>query len=280
LIDDQNPQTETTGAVCATGEVTLSRWRQGDFTLIGCGFLAAVGTEEAEAFEAAIDGDVVGLAVVSQTCDIVRMQPDRRFVVMCPLVKRDEKVAREVGGGRRPNLFRIDGAPEQVFADISRMMSVDKTALADWPRSDGFSTEDARARFGAALERKFGRFAFPDEFETAVKKFQERVWSRHDKADSEPGKVYRSLEQIRFAADPGWDSRPLTVTLVAILHPEGKREVDREMVQKELEQQIALVKLADGMTWSDPALVLATLDDLSARDYLSSQRADFDFLCD
>jgi hypothetical protein len=261
-------------------EGALSRWRQGDFALISGGFLSAIEAEEVDSFEAAIDDSVVGLAVVSQTCDIIRMQADRRFVIMCPLVAHDERVAKDVVRGRRPNLFRIEGAPEHFFADISRMMSVDKRVLARWPRSDGFTSEEGRARFGAALERKFGRFAFPNDFDDAVKEFKERVWSRHGSRDSEPGKVYRSLEQIRFAAAPDWDSAPASITVVAILHPEGNREVDRATIQKELEGQIAKIELPGEMAWGDPNLVLATLDDLTARDYLSSQRADFDFLCD
>ena len=272
MADDHDQKAET--------EAALSRWRQGDFTLIRCGFLAAIETEERETFEAGIDDVVVGLAVASQTCDIVRMQADRRFVIMCPLVERDEKVATDIARGRRPSLFRIDGAPEHVFADISRMMSVDKNVLARWPREDGFSSEEDRNRFGAALERKFGRFAFPDEFENAVKNFRERVWSRHGRTGSDPGKVYRSLEQIRFAARPDWNIRPARITVIAILHPRDRREVDRATVQKELEDQIAKIRLPYGMNWDDPKLLLVTLDDLTAREYLDSQRADFDFLCD
>ena len=112
------------------------------------------------------------------------------------------------------------------------------------------------------------------------REFKKRVWSRHGRTGSEPGKVYRSLEQIRFAANPSWDSSRIAITLVAILHPKGKRDVDRATIQKELQSQIDKIKLPNGMTWGDPRMLLATLDDLTAREYLVSQRADFDFLCD
>ncbi len=148
-------------------EAALSKWRQGDFVLMDCGFLAAIESNGAEGVEAGIDKAVNGLAVVSQTCDIVRLQSDRPFVNMCPLVERNQHVARDVARGRKPNLFEIEGAPENLFADISRMMSIKKEILANWPRRDGFMSDQGRKRFGAALERKFGRFAFPDAFDLA-----------------------------------------------------------------------------------------------------------------
>ncbi len=76
----------------------------------------------------------------------------------------------------------------------------------------------------------------------AIKKFKERVWTRHDRSDSVPGRVYRSLQQIRFAADPNWDVSGITITLVAILNPEAEREVSNMVIKHELDQQISKIR--------------------------------------
>lgn len=261
-------------------ELALSAWRQGDFALVDYGFLAAVESDGGEPFEPGLQGDVVGLAVASQTCDIVRLQEDRSFVIACPLIRRSEQVDQDVAAGKKPNLFRIEGAEEGVFADISRMMSVEKKLLASWERCDGFTTDTKRAEFGAALERKFGRFAFPDKFDFAVSKFRRRVDKRHKQDASPVGKIYRSLEQIRFAANPSWEDRPTSITLVAILNPDDEREAEIAEIRQELISEITKIVLPEGMSWSEERLWLGTTADLTAKVYLLSQRADFDYLCD
>ena len=67
---------------------SLQDWRQGDFAIDVGGFLFAGVAECEGAFEAEehVDG-IVGLVVISQTCDIVRKTGGRYFVAVCPLIK-------------------------------------------------------------------------------------------------------------------------------------------------------------------------------------------------
>ncbi len=264
----------------ASDEDPLEHWRQGDFAMDVGGFLFAEPSDDEYAFSAAEEpNDSWGLIVVSQTCDIVRTTGGRDHVAVCPLIKRSDHELSEIRKGRRPNLVQVENTPSDVFADIARIMSVSKPLLATWERMNGFKSDQTRSRFAAALERKFGRFAFPNEFDAAIKPFRDRVWSRHDKAASEVGQVYRSLAEIRFKANPSWDADEREITVLAVLQSEELRETNRDEIQRELESTLGKIGLPDGYKWAVPMFFLAAPQDLTGEDILSSDRADFDFLC-
>ncbi len=266
--------------IVSSDEEPLRHWRQGDFAIDVGGFLFAEPSDDEFAFSAAEEpDDSWGLIVVSQTCDIVRATSGRDHVAVCPLIKRPAAELSEIRKGKRPNLVQVENAPSDVFADLARIMSISKSLLATWDRVSGFDSDQTRSRFAAALERKFGRFAFPDEFDAAIKSFRDRVWRRHDKAQSEVGQVYRSLAEIRFKANPSWDADQREITVLAILQPEGLREANRDVIQRELEGAIGKIQLPNGYVWATPTFYLASAADLTGEDILSSDRADFDFLC-
>lgn len=260
----------------------LLEWKQGDFALNVGGFLFANTSDSGEYFDPEEDeGDIVGLVVISQTCDIVRRTGGRHFVSVCALTKRPEAEVGEVISGRRPYFAVVENADVAVFADLRKIMSVSKDLLRTWDRQEGFESETGRVKFANSLERKFGQFAFPDDFDRSMSDFKKRVWRRHDKTESLPGKVYRSLLQIRFKCEPDWDAANKKIRVLAILREPPLREASRDQVAEELETSLAKVVLPDGYSWSDNDLkfILATAKNLNAADLLSSRRADFDFLC-
>ncbi len=260
----------------------LLEWKQGDFALNVGGFLFANSSVDDEFFDAEEEtDDIVGLIIVSQTCDIVRRTGGRHFVTVCALTKRPKNEVKEVLSGRRPYFAVVDNTEDTVFADLRKIMSVSKDLLRTWKRHEGFSTEAGRVKFANSLERKFGQFAFPDDFDQAMRTFKQRVWKRHDKADSLPGKVYRSLLQIRFKAEPDWSAPNKKIRVLAIMREPEYREVGRTEITEELEASLAKVLLPEGYSWLDVDLkfILATAKNLTAADFLSSRRADFDFLC-
>lgn len=260
----------------------LLEWKQGDFALNVGGFLFANLSESGEHFDAEEDeGDIVGLIVISQTCDIVRRTGGRHFVSVCALTKRPETEVREIKSGRRPYFAVVDNTDEAVFADLRKIMSVSKDLLRTWDRQEGFGAETGRVQFANSLERKFGQFAFPDDFDRAMSAFKQRVWKRHDKTESLPGKVYRSLLQIRFKCEPDWDSARKKIRVLAILREPKFREALRQQIAEELEDSLSKVELPEDYSWSDNDLkfILATAKNLNAADVLGSRRADFDFLC-
>ena len=258
----------------------LKHWRQGDFAFDVGGFLFASPAEGAEAFEAEEhSGSIVGLIAISQTCDIVRRTGGRDYVTICPLIKVNAEELSGIKSGRRPYLTDVENVHELVFADLRRIMSVDKDVVRRWDRSEGFSSEEGRVRFAAALERKFGQFAFPDDFDQATQSFRQRVWQRHSKTQSKPGMVYRSLAQIRFRADPDWSAEERIITVIAIMLGRLDREVDRNEVGKELGDALGKIQWSGGYKWGVPKFILGTSKELAAEDVIASRRGDFDFLC-
>lgn len=258
----------------------LAAWRQGDYALDVGGFLFAEVPEAGGSFDGhVVDEDVEGLVVISQTCDVVRPTPDRLYVAVSPLVKRAAKVWNQIAVGRFPSLTVLEHPPaEGIFVDLARIMSVSKFLLASWKRNAGFTTPERAVRFAAAIERKVGRFAFPDAFDAAMKEFQNRVRSRHNKPDSDIGKVYRSIDQLRFLATPHWEADAVEVTMIAVLHPVASRLVSYKQIATELDTQCKAVTWSAQFRWADPAFYLATADDLRGSDILNSQLADFEYL--
>lgn len=263
-------------------DVSLKDWRQGDFALDVGGFVFATPKTGSGQFEFEVGYEtenIVGWVVISQTCDIIRCTGDRFYVAVSPLITINEQDISAVSRGRRPYLTEIENTDANVFADLRRFMSVDKRLMSTWERRSGFTTSDKRQRFAAALERKFGQFAFPDEFDEAVKDFRQRVWSRHSKSESEPGRVYRSLMQIRFLAEPNWTASLRKISVIAIMKDEIEQEVDRHKIAEELKNSLEKIQWPYGYEWRNNRLILGTTSELTAGDVIFSQRGDFDFLC-
>ncbi len=262
------------------GEDPLAQWHQGDFALDVGGFLYARVSQSGEAYDVSEDiTGVCGLIAISQSCDIVRETGGRHYVAFCPLVEVEGDTASDIKKGRRPYFAHVQNTEENIFADLRRVMSVEKKLVRTWERCCGFHSEEARSRFAAALERKFGQFAFPDEFDGAIGRFRQRVWSRHSKRESGPGKVYRSLEQIRFRAEPNWDASERKISNVAVMQHSESQEATRQEISSELEQQIEKIKWPVGYKWGVPRLLLGTSRDLTAEDIMTSRNGDFEFLC-
>lgn len=253
--------------------VDLSAWRQGDYVLDGCGFFQLVSGETEESpIDQAFDEGCVGLVVISQTCDIVGSDAN---VVLAPLVEVDEKSIAYIKGGRTPQFALLEHPPgDNIVVDLSRMMTVDKALLANWTRTEGFTNEEALRKFAYALERKLGRFAFPDEFVAAIKKFHDAVREKHGK-DSDLGKTLRSLVEIRVRAAPNWNANPAEVLFYFIVDPETDSK-QREAMATELDKLLAKIDLPSSYRWPAEAKKrVASLDDLTARDYAESVPLDY-----
>lgn len=259
----------------------LRSWRQGDYAL-GVEFLYAELGDEAsgEVFDARADGEAVGAVVVSQTCDIVNLTAARRFVTMCPLVRVAPNSLTEIALGRRPTHASLQSPPEDgVVADLTRAMSVSKELLATWERHSGFDDDVERENFAFALERLYGRFAFPDPLIAVLTPFRRRVVSKHGKPDSPLGQVYRSLRQLRVRAAPHWGAERIQLAFLAILEDAEDREATWHDIEQEIGGQLDRMALPEGFERAEPFLLMGTADDLTARDLLDSQVLDFTYLC-
>src|SRR5581483_2348009 len=81
---------------------------------------------------------------------------------------------------------------------------VEKSVVAQWTRTPGWTSDEQLRAFSQALARKRVRFAFPDDFAALVKPLRDRLAGKHDK-DSSEGRALRQLREIRIAASPSWD---------------------------------------------------------------------------
>lgn len=289
----------------------LEKWRQGDFTLDAPDFFFAVPLDEnteadlsaiswydvwaqlhrfcavllgenTEADLSAISWyDVRGWVVVSQTCDIVRITSDRPSVIVCPLVEiTDPKILES---GTKPNLVPIKNAPDPTLAaDLSQMATVSKQLLAKLNRCKGFDTDDERSEFAAALERKFGRFAFPGPFNDAIRSFANRARSASRKANpekSKPAQIYQSIKEIRVRPNPGFDADCAEITFFVLLEPLESRPIKaREAISEEISNQVSQINLPDGMNFTDPAFFVLNYSDMTAEEYKRSYKLDLGYL--
>jgi len=255
----------------------LRNWRQGDYTLDAPQFLVADSIEDGELVGSAVE--VIGFAVVSQTCDVVNYGHDKQWVAVSPLVKVTPESYQEINGGRTPAAAALQNPPaENVVVDLNRMMTIHKSALAGLNRMPGFVTDEARSEFAACLERKHGRFAFPDVFNNGILgPLRKRIKDAHKK-DSDNGKAYRSIDTVRVSASPSWESSEIEVGFRFVLAPEDRREANREAISKVIAAHLATLKWPVGYKPAKPQFILETLDDMRAKDWVESQPIDWNFI--
>jgi hypothetical protein len=166
------------------------------------------------------EAQVLGLAVVTQTCDVVRSCAEREYIEVCPLVEVNDIELRQVVRGHRPRYGYVPLlADRRLVADLDRVMTVEKPVLAKWDRIAGWST-DAQARaFAMSLARKRARFAFPDDFTALATRLQARLLDKHDRQSPE-GRALRALREIRVHAAPSWADPAVTLTFWFVKHDE------------------------------------------------------------
>lgn len=163
-----------------------------------------------------------GLAVLTQTCDIVP-RPDRHrpFVAVAPLVGLEGHEALEARRGRRPRYAHLPAYENGRFCvDLDRITTVETGVLLRYPRLPGLSTDQHRAAFGRAVARKFGRFPFPDDLPRALARWRYHVISKHDRERSPEGSLYRYAVDVRLSVLGIWDDDAIYV-IVSVLFPPG-----------------------------------------------------------
>ncbi len=262
----------------------LEAWRQGDCVVGEQWFLfrtdvarplTADGVVAVDAESDAAESEVLGLAIVTQTCDIVRPCASRPFVEVCPLVEVDEGRLREIERGKRPSYAYISGLRDRrLVVDLDRVMTVEKSVVTAWTRVEGCRTDDDARRLSLALARKRARFAYPDDFVAFASPLTKRMSSKHHK-HSEEGRALRSLREIRVKAAPSWEADEVELSFWFIRN-EDEPSFENKGWHEYTDAWLALVppqgrfKKVEG--------VVQTLDDLTARDYVDSDPLDLDHL--
>jgi hypothetical protein len=264
-------------------DAALEAWRQGDLALEVPWFVHAADPRQPLTSEAAqasggptaITSEVEGLVVLSQTCDIVRTCTERPFIEVAPLVQVSESVLGEVRRGRRPAYAFVPSMAERsLVAHLDRVMTVEKSLVASWTRTPGWTTDRELREFAQALARKRARFAFPEDFTGLTRKLQRRLQEKHDKQSAE-GQALQALRELRVTAAPSWDASEIELMFWFILENAEARIEDGSW-STYLEAWLKLVPAAGRFKRVDG--LVASLEDMTARDYVESDRLDLDHL--
>jgi len=262
----------------------LRLWRQGDCVLgpewfvFRCDPKMAI-TEEGRAAAASgselAEEDVAGLVVLTQTCDVVRDCEERPFVEVSPLIKVAEDILHEIERGRRPRFAFVPAlAGRCLVADLDRVMTLEKPALAAWVRTPGWTTDAEGRAFTEALVRKRSRFAFPDDFCLLVRELEGRLRGKHDK-DSDEGRALRALGEIRVSASPAWTTEHIDLFFFFVRENDSPDFGERAW-SGFLHKWLALMIPAGRFATVEG--IVAMLADLTAEEYVASDRLDFGHL--
>ena len=272
------------GSQIASIDTILASWRQGDCVLGAQWFVyriakPSIAAEAREAITQAdadlVETEVRGFIVVTQTCDIVRSCAARPFIELCPLVEVDADRLEEIKRCRRPGYAFVPLlSATRLVADLDRVMTVEKPLVATWERTSGWKTDTEARAFADALSRKRVRFAFPDDFSALAKKLLGRLSDKHEK-DTDEGRGLRALQEIRVQASPSWGTDKVDI-FFWFIREEGDPDFEGKNWADLLSQWLNLVP-AMGRFHTVSGQV-TTLEDMTARHYVDSDRLDLDYV--
>jgi len=217
---------------------------------------------------------VVGWVILTQTCDVVRSCRSRPYIEVAPLVKVSEEILDDARRFKRFNFAYIPAAaPLELAADLSRTMTVEKAVIAGLPRTPGWTKDKEIVEIADAFARKWRRFAFPDDFNVAVRDLLQHIKRRHDR-QSRVGFHLRALAEIRVMASPSWDSDRVSLRLLFIISDEpADTDFDWPTFVGECN---GMIDTSGRFTTREA--VARKLDDLTAREYSLSQHLELDHL--
>lgn len=266
-------------------DLATKTWWQGDIADAKWFKLVTVGeantdpsssSSEANTVPCLVDQESLGLVILTQTCDIRKTSSKRPYLQVSPIVRLEGTAAALARKGQLLNLVPLPGAGDQVFADMDRVMTVEKSFLRFWGRTVGCRNDVERREFGRRVARIHQRFAFPDDLQPALAEMVKRIKKRYKRTDLE-GKALQAVEEIRVTASPGWDASEIGVFLTfALSHGAIAAEITDEQWADLLEQWLSLCK-PTGVVRSVEGTILP-LDMMTAREYLDSDRLELDYL--
>ncbi|MBD1813810.1 hypothetical protein H6F85_17055 [Microcoleus sp. FACHB-45] len=267
-----------------TVDTALKEWCQGDCVLGEHWFvyrfnpqrpLTSDSADVAQAETDLAESEVKGFAVVTQTCDIVRTCDKRPFVEVVPLVEVDGIKLHDIQRSRQPQYAYIPGIAElNLVADLDRVMTVEKAVVAKWERKPGCLNDEEIRQLGQALIRKRARFAFPDDFTDFAKKLQNRLRDKHDKSTTE-GEALRALREIRVRAEPSWNSCEIRL-IFWFIRDEEQNQFEGIGWDQFLKQWLNLIPESGRFQNVEGSVV--ALEDMTAKEYVESDRLDLDHL--
>lgn len=245
-----------------------SNWGQGDVSL-DVGALPHV-----NANDEIVDVEVLGVILISQTCDIVNdvAEPGApAFVQVAGLVEQDPKFVEEVRKFRRPNYLYVPALAEKnIVADLGLVATFDRMALEKWTRIPAPDDTVSKGHCSFALGRQRSRHAFPDQWAKAFGKLRDWLKSKAGK-QSDEGRFVDAIEEVRVIADDV--DFPKSVDVICMV-PASLTEAQRHTWAKSMCP--TMMKKFDPEWCSDIVVRLATTREMTAEEYLSGRPLDFE----
>lgn len=270
----------------------LSCWRQGD-VLLGTEFnfihladlsqphsSASVLTAEQNDIKkqnmgiTVVFDNVEGAVVLTQTCDIVRSCLKRPFMEVAPLVCLCPQLVEQIRRLWMPAFAYIPAtAKSGLVADLDRVMTVEKSIVAEWTRTPGWVTDQEIRNFAQAISRKRSRFAFPDDFVRLAQSFLARIKGKHNR-ETDEARHLRALREIRVQAFPSWNHEIVKLNwwFIKDRDPDDCRPDWNNFVENWLERFDATGRFRTEYP------IVCRLDNMTAQAYIESDRLDLDSL--
>jgi hypothetical protein len=213
------------------------------------------------------------LVVISQSCDIVRSHEERPYVQVAALSPATHEELNLAEARTRPRYGYLEALrPLGLIVDFDITVTVAKITVAGWQRNQGCTTDEEQRDFALALARHKQRFAFPDDFNLALKPLRRWIERRSEKLNA-AGEMLRAIEQIRVRCADWSDPEDLEFIAVLIGDPDIARRQSWDAPCGEMAKTVQ-------STYSKSTFRLASWQELSAEDYLRSDRLDLDGLSD
>jgi hypothetical protein len=273
-------------------DAALKTWQQGDAIIgEGLGFLyisdlskplTSPARKEAESGFAdgenltSIGSEVPGFVVVSQTCDLLKPCSEWHFVQLAALQEVESDFEKEVRKGMRPSFASVPALTgRRLVANLDLLMTVEKGVVAGVSESSlirGVRNDTEAREFAHSFSRRFARFAFPEDFVTAVRPIQKRLKSKHGRNSNE-GHAYEQLREIRVVATPAWESREPAIEFLFIRNEGGPVSAEFDAAIENL-----MAKFAVTGSFKNPRYRTVTLTEMTAAAYVASDPLDLDNL--
>ena len=291
------PQT----ALIVTIDEQLKEWNQGDVVLgdrIPFVHIADYGRPITSESEKAAETDsggngeplgtvvtsVPGVAIITQSCDLVRSCRDQPFVKVAVLQEVDAAFLGHVKKGQRPRFAFIPGvADRNLVARLDAISTMEKSVFVGIDPKDrirGCRTDGEASDLAGALAPNLARFAFPDEFSVAMRAIQDRILSKHGTITRDgagnptnEGTLLTELREIRVACAPSWTASTPHLTFYFIFNDRSKIPPDGAVIVDAL-----LKRFKPTGSYRDFDFRLLSLTEMSAETYVSSEPLDLDHL--
>ena len=228
------------------------------------------------------------LVLISQDCDIVETSARAQYVAVSPVVVVEPEIATQAARGYMPGLAPIPELGVDRFADLSRIVTAEKSLLLGATRVARLRDDDELRMFRGIVHRHFSRAAFPEELQRSLAGFVKTLRTKKEK-DSIEGRAIHAIDEIRVKCFPSWAADEVDVTVYLLCSREGYTTIltddDREAgradvgaswleVREKWQRQCDEGRLAAGGNIRSIEISIELFEQMTAADYVDSDPLD------